>query len=671
MADASFVQIQNKQTIGRLDVHSTATAVTIDYFVDDNGRGPKHKQALTLDANGLPLSGQITGTSLMGGKVDESFVFAKSRFTWTSQADHGDLKRKEAGLYIVNDSNPYDLALYARYLLKQPGQEADVLPEGHLRLVTLKAYSFAGATVTAYRLDGLNLEPSYVLLDDTRELFASMGGGDLIVRKGYEAEADKLGQLAGDLEAARQRDLQAKLGHTFIGPVRIKNVRIFDPRTGGLSPLSSVYVIKDRIATILPEDLADENAPLDETLIDGDGGTLVPGLHDMHSHTTDSSGLFLLAAGITAVRDMGNYNDFLDQQIALLDTGEIAGPRIIANGFIEGKSPYSANTGIVVASQAEADKAVRWYADNGYFQLKIYNSFNPAWIKPTAAEAHRLGMNVVGHIPAFYTPDQAINDGYDEITHINQLVLGWLLKPTEDTRTPLRLTGLARAATLDLESPPVQHTLGLMTTHHTSLDTTAVIVERLMLSRAGTALPADQYYLDHMPIAYQRYRKRTYLPLKSPEDDASYFKAFDKLVDVMRLLHTNGIQFLPGTDDTLGFSLRRELELYVKAGMTPAEALKVGTLDMETYLHRDQELGTIERGKLADFFLVKSDPTQDITALHDTRMVLKGGFVYFPDEIYESLGIKPFTTAPKIILPAQPRTPAASAHSGGFFDAFD
>ena len=93
---------------------------------------------------------------------------------------------------------------------------------------------------------------------------------------------------------------------------------------------------------------------------------------------------------------------------------------------------------------------MHWYADRGYFQIKIYNSMNPDWVKPIADEAHALGHAVTGHVPAFTTPDRMIEDGYDEMTHINQLMLGWLLAPGEDTRTPLRLTAMARAADLDL-----------------------------------------------------------------------------------------------------------------------------------------------------------------------------------------------------------------------------
>ena len=91
----------------------------------------------------------------------------------------------------------------------------------------------------------------------------------------------------------------------------------------------------------------------------------------------------------------------------------------------------------------EALRDVAWYADRGYVQIKIYNSMNPDWVQPLATEAKRLGLRTVGHVPAFTTPDHMLEAGYNEITHINQLMLGWLLNPGEDTRTPLRLTAWA------------------------------------------------------------------------------------------------------------------------------------------------------------------------------------------------------------------------------------
>jgi hypothetical protein len=374
---------------------------------------------------------------------------------------------------------------------------------------------------------------------------------------------------------------------------------------------------------------------------------------------------------VTSTRDMGNDNEFLARLMMEINDGEIAGPRITPNGFLEGKSQYSAHVGFIPETLPEALRDVRWYADRGYFQIKIYNSMNPDWVRPIADEAHQLGMTVTGHIPAFDTPDRAIRDGYNEITHINQLMLGWLLKPGEDTRTPLRLTAMARAANLDLSSAPVQTTVSLMKANHIAHDPTAVIVERLMLSRAGTVQPGDVDYLDHMPISYQRYRRRTFVPIKNAEEDEQYRKAFAKVIDTLRMLHENGIRLFPGTDDTTGFTLQREIELYTMAGMTPAEALRAGTLLPEEYFGHADELGTIERGKVADFFLIAGDPTKDIKAIKAPRMVSKGDSIYFPSEIYQELSIRPFATPPDIRAATTQSKQSHSGTAGGSHEIFE
>ena len=284
---------------------------------------------------------------------------------------------------------------------------------------------------------------------------------------------------------------------------------------------------------------------------------------------------------------------------------------------------------------------------------------NPDWVQPLATEANRLGMRTVGHVPAFTTPDHMLEAGYNEITHINQLMLGWLLNPGEDTRTPLRLTAMARAADLDLSS-----------------------AARLAHDRADEGEAGGPRFDDLDPRAaddeprgngYRRTPRRTsttcrsaisatarrsYVNFKDKADEDRYDRAFAKVVEALDAAAPRRIPLLPGTDDTIGFSLHRELEFYVKAGMSPAEALRVATYDCDRYLGRDQLYGSIERGKQADFILTPGDPSQDIKALHSIRMVVKGGVVYFPSELHAALGIAPFATPPKI---TQPKSTAAAA----------
>jgi|CXWL01.1.fsa_nt_gi hypothetical protein len=656
-----YVIIQNGENVGHVRATTTGADVSIDYVVDNNGRGPRLQQRISLGAEGLPREWRVTGRSTFGGAVEEVFTQTGGTANWSSQADEGSAPAVRPMLYIVNDDTPWSQGLYARALLAAPNHQLNVLPGGTMRLEEVRRVEFgAGARRTQgtiYRLIGLGLSPSYFMLDRDNRLLAEVSSGSVAVREGYEDQEEALHTMAQALESERYRALAQQLAHRMDAPVRIRNVRVFDPATGRVGPLSAVSYYNDVITSVEAQGANETRA--DSYNIDGEGGVLVPGLHDMHAHTSPQSALLYLSVGVTSVRDQGNNNQRLARMMAQLETGELAGPRVIANGFLEGRSQFSARNGIIAGTLEEALDGVRWYAAHGYYQIKIYNSLDPAWVAPVAAEAHRLGMKVTGHVPAFVHPDQAIEAGYDDIAHINQLMLGWLIQPGEDTRTAFRLTAMARAAELNLNSRPVRRTIDLMRRNNVALDATAVTLENFMLSRARQNPPAFAAILDHMPIGYQRARKRTFVPLADAAEDARYHAAFQRLLETMALLHRRGIQLLPGTDEGSGFTLHRELELYVAAGISASETLSLATLRTEQYLGRDQRYGSIERGKMADFLLVPGDPTADISAIRQVRMTVRGGTVYFPSEIHTAFGIRPFATPPTISAPSVRDAPGA------------
>ena len=99
---------------------------------------------------------------------------------------------------------------------------------------------------------------------------------------------------------------------------------------------------------------------------------------------------------------------------------------------------------------------------------------------------------------------------------------------------------------------------------------------------------------------------------------------------------------VPGTDDTAGMVLHSELETWVHAGIPASAVLSMATLGGARFLGLDGQLGTVAPGKLADLYLVSGDPTEDIAAIRKGRLVVKDGNVYYPDEIDEALGVKPF-----------------------------
>lgn len=657
-----YVVLAPEATIGHLHATIDGETVSVDYDVKDNGRGPTMKETLRLSEAGLPVEWTISGATTFGSKVDERFSLVDGKATWKDAVGAGEAANAADALYIGQSGTPWALGLYARALMRDADGRIATLPGGELRLEkgdTLEVGSGdAKQTVQRVTLSGLDLDPTHLLVEADGDLFAVLSGGrSLVIREGFEADAERLRQLAIELGEQRFVAMQAEVAHRYGHPVRIRNVRVFDPKTGARSEPVSVVVYRNRISGIQPLD-ATGTGP--EVIVEGEGGTLVPGLYEMHGHIGQNRTVLNLAAGITSVRDMGNDNDVLDRLIQSIESGKLAGPRITRAGFIEGRSPFNSNNGYLVSSQAQALEAVRWYAARGFPQIKLYNSMRPDWSKAAAAEAHRLGLRVSGHIPAFTNADAMIEAGYDELTHINQVMLGWVLTPEEDTRTLLRLTALKRLDALDLQSPRVRRTMDAIVEKKVAVEPTLAIHENLLLNQDGQVPSGQADWIEHLPIGAQRNAKRAWSDMSAPDDREAYAGAYRKILDGVREMHERGVFLIPGTDLGGGLAFHRELQLFQQVGFTPAQALRRATIDMAEYLGEDQQLGSIERGKLADFFLVPGDPTESLSELKNARMVMKDGVVYFPSELYPRFGIKPFSTAPTVHVP-QIQPPATSA----------
>lgn len=648
----SYTVVSGGKTVGHVIAELSGGTIAIDYNVKNNGRGPTMAETIQLGGDGLPQRWDIKGTTTFGGAVAEHFERAGGTASWSDATGKGSAAGKAGALYVAQNGSPYSDQIYAQALLKRPDLVIEALPAGKLRLekgATLTVNGKDGPLqVTQYDLSGIDTTPETMLLDAGGVLFASLSPHTIVVRAGYEGEQERLRKLAADWSTGRYVAINQAVAHTFASPVRIRHVRLFDPHTSALTGQVAVVISGKTIAAVEPDD---SPATPGEVGIDGAGGTLVAGFYEMHAHLGQDDALLNLIAGITTVRDMGNDNAVLARLIDRIAAGEIAGPDVIRSGFIEGKSPYSAQNGFVVDSEAAALDAVRWYGARGFWQIKSYNSMNPAWIPALVKEAHRLGMRVAGHVPAFSTEDANIEAGFDEATHINQFALQWVIKPDEDTRTLFRLTALKRLPPLDLNSPRVTHSIDLMVSHKAAIDPTLGIHENLLLNRDGHIAPGAVDYFDHMPIGVQRFLMQGWIDVSAPGDAETYARAYDKLIAVTRLLHDRGVFIVFGTDTGGSFTYHRELELYQKAGFSIPEILKRATWDSAVYVGEDQRKGSIEKGKLADFFLIPSDPTKDLKAIKTIAMVVKDGTVYFPEEVYPRFGITPFAPKPKVTLP--------------------
>ena len=634
--------------VGGLEVETAGNTSNIEFDYKQNGRGPTIAEKVEVDAEGIPTNWTITGRTTFGNPVSESYACADGKASWQDSTGPG--SADACSFYIDQNGSPWGISLLARALLATPDAEMAVLPGGTARIRARDTATYDGAdgevTVTTYEITGLSTDPAHITLDQDLNLFSVADPRFAIVRKGYEAADEALRAEAERYSTQRFVEIQAKAARNFDGPVRIRNVRIFDPKTLALTEARDVVIYGERIASI--EDLG--SLPTEgETVIDGAGGTLVPGMYEMHGHIGQDNALMNIVAGVTSVRDMGNENEVLDGLIERIDEGIIAGPRISRSGFIEGKSEFSAATGEIAANEQAAIDLVRWYAARGYPQVKLYNSMNPEWADAVVGEAHDLGMRVAGHVPAFSTADAMIDAGFDEITHVNQLMLGWVLNEGEDTRTLFRFTAMQRFPSLDLDGDLVQSTLDKMAEKGVAHDPTIAIHE-LGLTAIDGQVPAGSIdVFDNMPVNTQRYMKQALFGTENQAERDAYIAAFDTIIETLTLMNDKGILLVPGTDLGGSFAYHRELELFGKLGMSPAQVLRRATYDMAEYLNQDQELGSIEKGKYADFFLVPGDPTANLKEIKRIQMVVSNGTVYFPSDIYPFFGIEPFVEAPEIL----------------------
>ncbi len=467
-----------------------------------------------------------------------------------------------------------------------------------------------------------------------------------VIQRDMLSEDKKLRELAAGLNASRFVEIAKRASNAFDKPVRINNVRIFEPQTLSLSQPKSVLLHQNKIAAI---EAIVQTPSADEVVIEGNGGSLIPGLYEMHAHLGDNNALLNVMAGVTSVRDMGNQNEVLAALDDKIARNILIGPRITKSAFIEGKSAFSAATGELAASEQEAVELIKKHAERGgYHQIKIYSSIKGEWVPAMVAEAKKHGMRVAGHIPAFSKVDEMMLSGYDEVTHINQLMLSWVLEREEDTRTLFRITGMKRFADLDLNDPAINTSLDIMVDRKIAIDPTIVIHEFGLTARNGETRIGTVDYIDNMPISVQRSARQALLNVADEAEDQAYKAAFDKVLAVLSLMHQRGIFIVPGTDLGGAFELHRELELFSKIGMSNAQVLRRASYDMAHYLEYGDQLGSIEVGKLADFFLVPGNPLDDLREIKRVAMVAKDGQIYFPSQVYPEFGIKPFTEMPLV-----------------------
>jgi imidazolonepropionase-like amidohydrolase len=286
-------------------------------------------------------------------------------------------------------------------------------------------------------------------------------------------------------------------------------------------------------------------------------------------------------------------------------------------GFIDADDPTTV-TGYHADTPEEARALVNVYKRAGFDQVKVWNNVKADIHKVIIAEAHRLGMTVTGHVPKAMNAYQAVEAGQDQINHVAFII-----------------QSLPNG---DINSDETKKALQVFKERGTVIETSLSVVE-LLTHPIGTPIATFEPGIVKAPADVADVLNR----LGVPTEQATGARSFINLaLDVVGYLHKIGVPLVAGTDQVVpGHSLHRELELYVKAGFTPMEAIQAATIVPARAMKMDHEVGTIERGKRADLIITDSNPLDNISNIRHVKYVFTNGEIYDSAQLWKAVGFQP------------------------------
>jgi imidazolonepropionase-like amidohydrolase len=603
-------------------------------------------QVAAYGPDGTPQALTVRGVTMTGDAAEELRT-ENGRASWKTATDSG--SAPAGGWYIPAGGVSIARAPLIEKLAAAGEAGIDFLPSGKGRMSFGEAVTIQGPNgpkkVQLAFIRGILPSPIPVWLDENKRFFADISYISTLPA-GYEGALKPLRDVQ---EAATAAEVKA-VARRFLtpaakAPVLFDNVRLFDADKGVFLANRAVLAREGKIAAI---GAAGSMKPQAGTrVIDGRGKTLVPGIWDSHMHIgNDWSVLANLANGMTSFRSPGTTFDRAVDATGRRASGELLMGEPFISVIIDRKDPLAAQGAEVVSSEAEAIAAVRRIKDAGLWGVKFYTSMDPAWIAPAAAEAHRLKLHVHGHVPATMKPSEAVAAGYDELTHLNFVVMEAMPKEVVDkANTRQRMEGPARLfKDVDLDGPLMKGFIADLARRKTIIDPTIVIFEAFLTQDGGKPHPAYAPYMGIVsPVIERSVFTSGGYPLVEGFTRDDYRKSYAKMVELVGRLHKARVPIVAGTDGW-GVELVRELEIYQQAGFTAAEALQSATILPARVVGADKRTGSIAVGKEADMMLVDGDPSKELGALRRVVTVVSDGYVMDADELRAAAG---YTGRPK------------------------
>ncbi len=455
-----------------------------------------------------------------------------------------------------------------------------------------------------------------------------------------------LSLLLASSAAAAQRPTLAAAVRQFVSVdttiVALTHVRVIDG-TGAAPRENQTLIIRDGAIAALGDD-GKIAIPAGALVIDETGKSVIPGMVQVHEHLfyptgpgmygnlAESFTRLYLAGGVTSMRTGGNMNGYGDIAIARsIEAGNRAGP------WIDATAPYFEGPGLnliqvrELKDAADATRMATFWADEGATSFKTYMHITRVELAAVIKVAHSRGIKVTGHLCSV-TFHEAAELGIDNLEHGFFPATDFVADKKLD-ECPGQGKGQASIAALDPGSEQLRVLIAELVKRKVALTSTLTVFET---STPGRPLPRCLDYLT--PQLKEQFEQRYAMTQRNAAS-----ALFPKARAMEMAFVKAGGTLLVGTDPTGGGGLvpgcsdQRAIELLVESGLTPLEAIKVGTMNGATFLGRASKVGSIAIGKQADLVVLNGNPAARIADLENVEIVFKQGIGYDPAKLINSV----------------------------------
>lgn len=592
--------------VERFDLRNTGQGFELTANMDVTERGSRLQLASTLltASDFTPTRFAAKGKSYRFVNVDADVTIAGGQATMVNLGVKTEVPLPERYFTAAGYSPLSGRALLIRYWeAHQRPAQVTLLPrvsgQASIEYRGIDTVRAAGRSVRLrrYSVEGVVWGRETVWLDDADQFAAIVTRVHILPLEGVRED---LKEVLPELQQSAVRDRMADLSGwqqrtaaIAEGSYAVTGARIIDG-VGGAPIDNAVMVVGGgRITAIGPR--ATTRIPRATRTVDARGATIIPGLWDMHGHTSQIEWApAYLAAGVTTVRDMGAEQLLITAFRDVVASGKGLGPRLLLAGLVDG--PGEGGFGATIAATPQEGRAVveRYHAAR-FEQMKLYSLLQPEVVSAIVSRAHELGMTVTGHVPTALGTGKAVEAGMDHVAH-------------------MPING-------DPSSPEVRALIDLLAKRRTVIDPTLPWNELLGRASDTWIESFEPGFTSAPPALAANYRSVT-----NTTDAATAQRRVREGQRMVKALFDAGVPVVAGTDGALpGHSLLRSLELYVAAGLTPMQALQSATRVPALAMGLEKESGTLEPGKRADFVVLDGDPLRDFHQIRRVRWVATSG----------------------------------------------